>query len=231
MKLKTIASLFNRNKRLIIYTDSDSGGEQWISNGHAIYRLSGLPHMTAEAMLKIFDVPEDKRTKWHCEESELPTSVINFEDYEHGEVETTPLRISIGVFGTGYRFFVDGKRIHSIDDDYINPLRDDPTYLSFHKRETVKGGFVLACKVGLELKAIILPRPLNDNDVFTEDINKIARLYEMMKFDVLTSAVYELLEKEDADIKSEVDPETGEITERQMSLHVVPASEDGSGEE
>ena len=33
MKLKTIASIFNRNKRLAIYTAPN--GEQWIGNGIA----------------------------------------------------------------------------------------------------------------------------------------------------------------------------------------------------
>ena len=35
MKLKTIATLFKRNKRLVIYTAPN--GEQWVCNGVAMY--------------------------------------------------------------------------------------------------------------------------------------------------------------------------------------------------
>lgn len=41
MKLKTIASIFNRNKYLTIFTTSE--GEQWVCNGVAMYSLRGMP--------------------------------------------------------------------------------------------------------------------------------------------------------------------------------------------
>ena len=119
MKLKTIASLFNRNKRLEILTAEN--GEQWISNGHAAYSLRGMPHMTPEIVLRIFDVPPDKHSKWLCGESALPTA-INFEDGATEETAIEPMRMNIEWYGENFWLFPDGRRIYSFNECYIKPL-------------------------------------------------------------------------------------------------------------
>ncbi len=58
MKFKMIAAVFKRNKFLRILTMPN--GIQWITNGSALYSMSGMPRMTPEMVLKIFDIPEDK---------------------------------------------------------------------------------------------------------------------------------------------------------------------------
>lgn len=213
MKLKTIASIFNRNKRLAIYTAPN--GEQWIGNGIAAYSLRGMPHMTPEIVLRIFDVPPDKHNKWICEESELPT-VISFEDNERGETEIEPLKTNIEWYGVNYWLFPDGRRIYSFNEDYIKPLLDEPDYLTYHKRETAGGGFVLACKIGFELKAIVAPAMLKEE--FTEEINRIAALYRAMANEKIVNAAYELYGTQDNDPPPEVDPDTGEVLSGQMNL-------------
>ena len=158
MKLKTIASIFNRNKRLTIYTAE--GGGQWIGNGMAMYSLRGMPHMTPEIVLRIFDVPPDKQNKWICNEEETPT-VIDLADTAPGDTDIEPLKTNMEYYGVNYWLFPDGRRIYSFNEDYIKPLLDEPDYLTYHKRETEGGGFVLVCKIAFEIKAIILPSRLN----------------------------------------------------------------------
>jgi hypothetical protein len=68
-------------------------------------------------------------------------------------------------------------------------------YLTYHKRQTEKGGFVLACKVGMELKAIIMPSRLHTNEKYTEEIADIAALYSAMSFDKLVDDVWEAFGK------------------------------------
>ncbi|MCM1062075.1 MAG: hypothetical protein NC452_17560, partial [Eubacterium sp.] len=65
MKLNAIAAIFKRNKRLNISVMSD--GTQWITNGIAMYSMSGMPELTPAMVLKIFDIPEDKQGQWTCE--------------------------------------------------------------------------------------------------------------------------------------------------------------------
>jgi hypothetical protein len=219
MKLKTIASIFNRNKRLIIYTAPN--GEQWISNGFAAYSLRGMPYLTPEVALRIFDVPADKHNKWICEESELPAA-IGFEDNVPGEADIEPLKINIEYFGVNYWLFPDGRRIYSFNEDYIKPLLDEPDYLTYHKRETSGGGFVLACKVGFELKAIICPMTLHDKEDYTAEIERIAQLYKNtaaeMERDRVVNAAYEIYGAAKAEPPPEVDPDTGEVLDGQTVM-------------
>ena len=216
MKLKTIASLFNRNNQLNIYTADN--GEQWISNGVAVYSLRGMPHMTADIILRIFDIPPDKRDKWLTEESEIPVT-ISFEDYVIGETEVKPFKINIEYFGVNYWLFPDGQRVYSFNEEYLKSLLDEPDYLKFHKRTTEGGGFILACKVGLELKAIILPSHLHNKEEYTEEIQLIAKLYAVMSREKIinsASKIFKMATKEAN--TSEVDEEKDEMLDGQMDL-------------
>jgi len=43
MKLKAVAAEFKKNRRLVIYTAKS--GEQWITNGYAVYRMDGFAQL------------------------------------------------------------------------------------------------------------------------------------------------------------------------------------------
>jgi len=178
MKLKTIASLFKKHKHLTIYTAGD--GVQWVSNGSALYSMRGLPHMTPEAILRIFDIPTDKHKEWRCEEMDMP---LDCRDHIPAEWEIEPLRLTVEWDGKSYRFFKDERRIYTINEEYIAPLHDEPSYLTYHKRETTGGGFLLACKAGLELRAIIIPTLLNDTGLYIDNIKTIVWAYANMEYE------------------------------------------------
>ncbi|GHU42251.1 hypothetical protein FACS1894111_05880 [Clostridia bacterium] len=213
MKLKTIASIFNRNKQLTIYTTES--GEQWLSNGMAMYSLRGMPYMESETILRIFDVPPDKRSKWFCNESKM-TSTVEYEDNTENETGMEPLNVKIEWLDDKYWFFQDGKKIYGFKEEYIKPLLDEPDYLTYHKRELDCGVFVLACKIGFEIKAIIFPCALHKEKKHTEEIEQIARLYKSMQLEQTANADYEFYGTNEQ--PGGVDPETGEILDGQESF-------------
>jgi len=217
MKLKTIATLFKRNKRLVIYTAPN--GEQWVCNGVAMYSMRGMPRMTPEIILRIFDVPPDKHGGWICNESELPPA-IDCRDNIGADDETAiePLKINIEYFGNNYWLFPDGRRLYSFNEDYIKPLLDEPDYLTYHKRETMGGGFMLACKVGFELKAIIAPMVLHNDKKYMEEISLIATLYGVMAREKIVNAADEVYGTPNNPPPPEVDESTGEIIDGQAEF-------------
>ena len=215
MKRKTIAALFKRNKWLTIYTAPN--GEQWISNGAAMYSMRGMPHMTPEVILRIFDIPPDKHQSWLCHEKEMPIS-IDCRDNVSVESEIEPLKINIEWLGKKYWFFPDEWRLHSFDEDYIKPLLDEPDYLTYHKRHTTGGGFVLACKVGFELRAILLPSMLNNDKGYMGEMKRIIGLYSATENEANFVNAADELFKDNEEHLPEVDPETGEVLEGQMEL-------------
>lgn len=216
MKIKVIATLFKRNKRLIIYNTPN--GEQWLCNGVAMYAMRGMPRLTAGMILRIFDIPPDKHDEWICEESEFPLG-IDCRDNISDEITTAiePMNININYYGNNYWLFPDARRIYSINEDYIKPLLDEPEYLTYHKRVTAGGGFMLACKVGFELRAIIMPILLHHNEKYMNEIERITALYKSMEFeDVIDSALEMYTPPDDAPPKT--DASTGEIIDGQSEF-------------
>ena len=216
MKLKTIAAIFKRNKRLVIHT-ADTG-EQWISNGWAMYSLRGMPKVTPEIVLRIFDIPTDKHISWICENKEMPT-LLNFEDNTPGERSVEPYDTKIDRFGSTFWLFPDTIGIRAIDSDFIKPLLDEEEYLTFHRREMydTAGTFMLAAKVGLELKAIIMPNIFFTKKDALKEIIEIAGRCEAQarkdKADVIITMIDGELPED-----IEINPDTGEIIEGQTDL-------------
>jgi hypothetical protein len=192
-------------------------GEQWIGDGAAMYSLRGMPHMTPETVLRIFDVPPDKQNKWKQYEDDVPAH-IDCSDYASGEKDIEPLRISVVWNGCGYMVFPDGNRLYTVNKDYIKPLLDEPDYLTYHKRETAGGGFLLACKIGLELKAVIAPAILQKREGYTAEIYKIAGLYRQMEHQLIADSAQEMYGAHGAGGAPKVDPDTGEILDGQINL-------------
>ncbi len=182
-----------------------------------LYSMRGMPHMTPEVILRIFDVPPDKHNDWICNESEMPT-VIDYDDCARVETDIEPLKINVEWCGDNYCLFPDVRRIYSFNEEYIKPLLDEPDYLTYHKRETASGGFVLACKIGFELKAIIAPAILHEDKSFTNEIKLIAGLYAAMEHERIINAAYEIYGTPDNPPPLEIDKETGEVLDGQVSF-------------
>ena len=70
MKIKGIFTICKKRKQVVLfnrYTDYGETVSQYISDGHAVYPLSGLPVLDEESLLTIFDVPEKQREDWRVE--------------------------------------------------------------------------------------------------------------------------------------------------------------------
>lgn len=140
MKIKAIAAVFKRNKSLTVYDDEN--GEQWISNGAAMYSMRGMPPLTPETVLKIFDVPADKHSDWICQECELP-KIMSLSGFVKWETEIEPEKINIEYFGDKYWLFPDGDKIYALNEEYLKPLLDEREYLVYGKRTNETGGLWL----------------------------------------------------------------------------------------
>ena len=186
MKLKTIATNFKHNKKLTIWEKPN--GEQWITNGYAAYLMDGMPPLTPEFMLKIFDIPEDKQGEWLCEHSIIPESVSALfvsEISPHNTQEVRMLETSIINRGTAYVLFDGGADIIVVDEQLIKPLYDNSDYLRFYKREHFSAmsdtrTIHLLCYVGFDFKAVIASTLLGEN--FINEIRNISEYYNSARY-------------------------------------------------
>lgn len=95
MKLKKIMSLCKKINRVIIFQEWTAGRDseiihrQFISNGNAVYKVEGLPALTKETILRIFDVGEEKWDSWHCSVHDMQGKIgdLNLNDTDPMEME------------------------------------------------------------------------------------------------------------------------------------------------
>lgn len=212
MKLKAIAANFKRNKHLIIYNRPN--GEQWITNGHAAYLIDGMPTLTPDAMLKIFDIPESKQGEWHCDIRDMPQSIIALLEDDitmaTHKVESEPLKTSIiDASGTTMLLFSDHRGILAVNEQYVKPLYDNSDYLAYFKSTLIETGnehivksSYLLCRVGFEFKAIIMPILLGDTTI--NEINEISTYFTCHKDEYKAQSATE-------NLIDGIDPETGEV--------------------
>lgn len=87
MKIKSIAAICKKSKRVVLYSKRNIEGDivqQYISDGSAVYPVSGLPALDEESILTIFDIPEKQREDWFVKDADIPDG-INFEDMDSSE--------------------------------------------------------------------------------------------------------------------------------------------------
>lgn len=206
MKLKAIAAIFKRNKRLNILTMPN--GEQWITNGIAMYSMSGMPELTPAMVLKIFDIPEDKQGEWECKVEPMPESMseICTNDFYTTESLLEPKKSTIEYGGVSYSLLSNNDDIVAIDEKYLKPLYDDMEYMQFYKREFPnKCRFAIVCQNALELEAVIMPIMLSEE--MAKEFLEIGMYYNSDKY----KAILQNMSKTLYHSLIPVDPETGEI--------------------
>ena len=91
MKIKSVTSICKSNKTIIL---SENNSYQWISDGGAVYPMFGLPKMTKDQVLTMFDIPEDKRNGFYFEEKPFPK--ICFDDSLRMKQSLRALSLCVG---------------------------------------------------------------------------------------------------------------------------------------
>lgn len=167
MKLKKIMSLCKKTNRVIIFQEWEEIEEvkarllnrQFISDGHAIYRVDGLPPLTKETILRIFDVDEKKWDSWHCSVYSMwgRSGDFDLNDIAPTEMEIDTFFHPMIINDKTLRIFglPDGTMMCA-DEELFNPL-DNTQYRHYFARKADDGAMYLAVKDGLALEAIILP--------------------------------------------------------------------------
>lgn len=198
MKLKAIAAAFKRNKLLKLYTAEN--GEQWIGNGNAIYKMTDMPELTITAILKIFDIPEDKQADWKYDSEEMPLTLqeLCYRRFSN-EQELKKMKISIDWLGTVNIFFKGLTNIYAVDEKLIKPLYDELDDMLFVAQPFgSKNGYrgtAICCYSG-DLQAVIMPYTYSGNVLV--ELTQIVQYFDSDKYEAFPA-------------DSRIDPKTGEV--------------------
>ena len=218
MKIKNIAAICKKTKQIVLFNKRDDDGDtiaQYISDGCAVYPISGLPELDEESILTIFDVPEKDREKWFVKYAAMPRE-INFEDIDANEKPVIEGNLSIVFAGTTLKPLQTRRGLVFIESRYLSPVSDVLDVLSLYERFTPSGTPYIVAKAGFLLQAVIMPRDVI-NVQFVERMQGLAKQ---------CAASLDLRQREReqdaraAEGQFAVDPETGEI--------ITPESEAGA---
>lgn len=155
MKLKAIAKLCKSNK--FIYTVDETEDSFWLGNGKAIYLISGLPKMTNEHLMVMFEVPEKDKPKYHFSNNSKFTSQLDRRDIIESESIAERLEVTIQYCGYELYPLKTETGLVCIESDYLKPLADAEQGFELYLRYTDKCKPYIVAKEGMFIKAVILP--------------------------------------------------------------------------
>ena len=174
MGIKKIEAICKAARRIVVLW----GGEcQWIGDGSAFYPVYGLPILTEENIYTMFDISEDKRSKFVFTETEMPAT-YNFSDQCDSEVPLVREEISVIRYGMTLIPFKTSEGITYVDRRYLKPLEDGENEYVLCERTAKNGQVYIVAKQGFLLAGVIMPAAAVDK-AFVDQLKTLYQLSEV----------------------------------------------------
>lgn len=156
MKLKAIETILKSAKSLIIYRDDRYG--QWLGDGCSMYPIHNLPTLTDKHIFAMFDIPEDKQSKYLFRERGFPKG-IDFRDYVDGGSERLIQRgkLTIGALGRELEPLHTSAGTVFINTKYLKPFADEEDGFELYERRDNNDNVYIVAKSGMLLIGVISP--------------------------------------------------------------------------
>lgn len=160
MKISKIAQICKKTGQVYMLDGASHQG-QWIGDGRAFYAVSGIPAMTEESILTLFDVPQERRDAWIARRMDHMPGTVSLDDYAPGEepVGSGSDLAAIVWRGNTYRPIRTSQGIVLLPGGFLAPLMDEKARegVVLFERKMAKGGVYIAVKTGIFLRAVIVP--------------------------------------------------------------------------
>lgn len=178
MKIKKLASICSAAKRASIFKvlDSGDGLRQYITDGHAIYPIYGLPRLGKESLLTIFDIATEDWGKWCVTEIDQPSGIWVDDFPENGDDEAvTCFYNPISVNGVEIQPVLTKIGVVFFQRKYLDPVKAAEGGIQFYVRYNSEGEPYIVIKAGIFVQAIILEVKLKKEEM--EKIEAMLRGY------------------------------------------------------
>lgn len=173
MKIKRIVDICRREGVARIYDANDT---QWLSCGYACYPLYEVPKLSEDEFFTIFDFTPKQRNNTVFAHTTFPSS-LSTSDVISGEELCEKLSPNIPF---GSRLLIPFKTtsgIKFLDSEYLAPFAGENNDIEVYERTFANGEPYFAVKVGMCLRAIIMPFAVNKS--FVDNIAKIYSLCQI----------------------------------------------------
>ena len=192
-----VLNLF-KNGRYITILDNKKNGEQWISNGMALYNIGN----TEFDSINILPVLPGRSESWQVESNYTYTySELDFEDTASSDEDYCDRIAAIEIIYNEeiYIPFVSPNReVMFINKKFLKPFNYEKNgEIAFYARKSRIYGYYLAVKEGLILKGIVLPMKLVEKDKDTHFFKNLETLYKVCSLKYYSSTAEDTKEKEE----------------------------------
>lgn len=155
MKIKAVESILKSAKTLYLYSGNRHG--QWLGDGCAVYPVNNLPVLNEKYLFSLFDIPEEKQSKYLFQEHGFPKR-IDFRDYVENEIILQRVNITINTAGRELEPMFTSKGGVFINTKYLKPFADEPDGFELYERyfSDDKEPYIVA-KSGMLDIGIIIP--------------------------------------------------------------------------
>lgn len=172
MKNKSIINICKKENIMMILSSTETE-PRWISCGAAIYQF-GLQDVSCEELCYLYDIDDNKRQKMVCSIANLP-SKYDFADTTVNETPAIPLNIILQFDGKIVQPYSTSLGVLCIDLEYLAPfnLKDRSEMFVFVRVATNNIPY-FAIKIGLLIRAIIMPLKISRKNELFDNLNQIA---------------------------------------------------------
>ena len=185
MKIRKIIDICKKNGNIIIF---ESGKEQWISDGAAVFPMFNLPQFDEDSLCRTYDITDKQAAKIHFRHEYTMPAAIDFEDCTEDENVVTRGPMCLSDAGRGIIPYMTSQGVAFIDAKYLQPLSDiEDSMLNLYERHTKSGQIYFAAKSGFMLVGIILPVDAI-NDQFVERLKQLTQQCEIALFNKKSAA-------------------------------------------
>lgn len=158
MKIKALAALCKKEKNITILDEMDGDGQvtrQWVCCGTAVYPLDGMPEVTEDTILSVFDVPQDDRRLYSVRRGPVSSMERYLADNEDDDREATMGSMTIGVGGDVIKPIYTPYGLITIKAEMLKPVEDSSKTAQYFARE-LPTGTVIVIKNGFQAVATII---------------------------------------------------------------------------
>ena len=174
MILKNLAAKCRKRKHITIFEDK-ARDIQWAGDGKAIYPLFGIPWMTEEQALSMFDIPEKDRIKVMASNY---GEVSDFFEVQDGAADNEAVAINLPMYFGGKLIYpvTTSQGIDFYDADAFSPIKDSDSP-KLYERYTNKGTLYFVAKSGMMVEAVIMPESIDSKTL----LERMTQITEMLR--------------------------------------------------
>lgn len=154
MKIKGVESILKSSKTIIVCRGKLHG--QWLGDGCAMYPIHNLPELTEHHLFALFDIPEEKQSKYMYQERGLPKG-IDFRDCVENESVLQRGKITINAMGRELEPLFTSNGAVFINTKHLKPFSDEPDGFELYERISGDGEPYIVAKSGMLIIGIIIP--------------------------------------------------------------------------